>query len=108
MWSIEKRLLVTESIILAVAVAGWGFFTDRGLDGLGTCLFRAGLGAIALGLLVIVGAWTGIRHTSIAYIRPDNRECIRRDRQYVKRAWSDLNVLAMAGAIAIAVGVLLS
>ena len=107
MWSLEKRLLAVEATIFSLALASWWVFGSEGLEEFGRYLFRAGLIAIVLGLLIVVGAWTGVRTMSAAYLRANDPHRLLRDRRYLEGTWSDLNVLAMAGTIAIIVSLLI-
>ena len=99
----EKRLLVVEATIVVVAAIGWTLFTDRSLNAFRSSLFLAGAGAVGLGMLIMMGAWTGSRSTTVYDVMKPSLERAARQHQYVKRAYGDLNVLAMAGALAIIV-----
>ena len=105
--SYRKRLLHVELAIVGVTLGFWWYLTDRTWDAFSACLCGFGLGTIALGFLILIGAWTGTRTSSIAYLRAPTDARLRRDIQYIKRAYSDLNLLAMAGVIALIVGVAL-
>jgi hypothetical protein len=97
---LETRLLRVAAGISIATLVFWLAFTER--DGVGLCdaLFWSGAGSIGLGVLILSGAWRGNRMSNFHTLRHNGLEQAAREFQDIRRAYGDLNVLAMGGTIA--------
>ncbi len=94
----SKGLLIVEAAVLIAALVLWGVSENLTLPGFVDKLFVVGVGTLCLGVLIMMGAWTGNRTVSIAYMR-FNPPDADRDARYMRRAYSDLNLLTIAGVL---------
>jgi len=83
--------------IVSTAAGFWFFSTQRNTGDFALCLHRTGIEAIVVDGLMLAGAWSGNRVESISYLRPTRARRIRNDQKRLRRAFSDLNVLALTG-----------
>ena len=65
--ALETRLLRVGGLIALVTAVSWLGFTDRGWVGLCNALFWTGIGSIALGFLILNGAWKGNENTAAGF-----------------------------------------
>lgn len=107
MWSLERRVFTVLSVVCAIAAGSWWLTTDRTCLSFSESVARVGLGTALLALLIVVGAWAGIKTTSVAYLRPPYHRRLEQDSTYIRGALSDVNILLMAAAIAFIVSSLL-
>ena len=107
MRALVRKLLWVEAIVIALTLIIWWAVGDGTLASLWVYLFRMGVATITLGLLVVAGATAGTRTETLAYLKPASKKRLLDDQMHRKGAYSVLNLLAMAGVIAMILAVLL-
>ena len=105
--SSEQRLVILELVLLGLAFLIWVLFTDGTSGSLRATLFWIGLGSIVFGIALISGAWRGYREQDTDYIIGPSLERSAKAFKDVKRAYSDLNMFALAGCITIVLSVII-
>lgn len=107
MWKLAKKLFIVEAIVIALTLLLWRGTSDQSLASFSVYLFRMGVATITFGLIIVMGAGFGTRVESLAYLKPASRKRLLGDWAYRKRSYSILNVLAMAGVVAMIVAVVI-
>ena len=107
MWLLLKKLLIVETIVIGLTSIAWVITSDGTLVSFSVYLFRMGVGAITLGLIVVIGAAVGTRVESLAYLKPASTRRLLGDMAHRRRSYSVLNLLAMGGFVAMILAVLL-
>lgn len=102
-----KKLLLVETLVVAVTLIAWMATGDGRLFSLSIYLFRMGVGSITLGIIIVMGAGVGTRTETVAYLKPGAQRRLLGDMAHRKRSYSVLNLLAMAGFIAIIMAIVL-
>ena len=107
MWLLVKRLLMVEATLVVLTLIVWWATNDSSLMSLSVYLFRMGVTAIILGLVLVIGAGIGTRTETLAYLKPASHKRLLGDFAHRRKSYSVLNVLAMAGFIAMIIAVCL-
>ncbi|MEM7210001.1 MAG: hypothetical protein AAF434_19425 [Pseudomonadota bacterium] len=102
-----KRLALLLLVQMAIACAAWLAFTDRTPGRLSEVLFWVGVGSLIIGVAILCGAWSGFRNTDTDLIMGPSHKRHARSFRDVKRAYSDLNLLALCGCLSIILSLLI-
>ncbi len=98
---VERRVATVLAVLAVLDLLYWLGFTARTAVALSDTLFWSGLLVIAVGLAMVCGAYRGMREPDVDLVLGPSAERSARRFEDVRRAYGDLNVLALAGSIAV-------
>lgn len=107
MWLLVRKLFIIETIVIALTSIVWAITGDGTLASFSVYLFRMGVATVTFGLIIVIGAGVGTRVESLAYLKPTSTRRLQGDLAHRRRSYSALNLLAMAGFVALILAVLL-